>query len=41
LLLVDFHTPHQGANDLAAGQPIGGCQPTAHFGDKVFQLTDD
>jgi len=41
VLVVDFHTPDQGANELAAGPPIRGRQPTAHFGHEVLQLTDD
>jgi hypothetical protein len=41
VLLVDFHTPDQGTNDLAARPPIGGRQPTAHFGNEALQLADD
>jgi hypothetical protein len=41
VLLVDFHTPDQGPNDLRAGPPIGGRQPPAHFDHKVLQLADD
>ena len=41
VLLVDFHTPDQGPNDLTAGPPIGGRQSTAHFGNEVLQLADN
>jgi len=41
LLLVDFHTPDQSANDFATGPPISGRQATAYFGHEVLQLTDD
>jgi hypothetical protein len=41
LLLVDFHTPDQGANDLTAGPPIGTRHPPTHFGNEVLQLADD
>jgi hypothetical protein len=38
---VKLDAPDQGAKDLAAGPPLDGRQPTAHFGDEVPQPPDE
>jgi hypothetical protein len=38
--VVDFDTADHGANDLAAGQPIGAVEPVLHLSGEVLQSPD-